>query len=94
VLHVLHPTITLAFLSHPVDFGALDGQPVHVLFSIVSPTNRCHLQLLSRLSFALHDSALRETVMRHGSCDEIMREVRRVEAGVAIPAPQLQEAAR
>ena len=94
VLHVAHPTITLAFLSHPVDFGALDGQPVHVLFSIVSPTNRSHLQLLSRLSFALHDSALRETVMRHGSRDEIMREVRRVEAGVTPPAHQMQEAAR
>jgi len=94
VLHVLRPTITLAFLSHPVDFGALDGQPVHILFSIVSPTNRCHLQLLSRLSFALHDSTLRETIMRHGSRDEIMREVRRVEAGVATSALQVQEAAR
>jgi PTS system nitrogen regulatory IIA component len=94
VLHVACPTITLAFLSHPVDFGALDGQPVHVLFSIVSPTNRCHLQLLSRLSFALHDLTLRKTVMRHGSREEIMQEVRRVEADVPTPAPQLQEAAR
>src|SRR5438128_2157857 len=28
VLHVARPVITLAFLSHPVDFGALDGKPV------------------------------------------------------------------
>src|SRR5438105_10358961 len=60
VLHVVRPVVTLAFLSQPVDFGALDGKPVHVLFSIISPTNRSHLQLLSRLSFALHDSKLRE----------------------------------
>ena len=27
------------FLERPVDFGALDGKPVHVLFSIISPTH-------------------------------------------------------
>ena len=86
VLHVSKPTITLAFLSRPVDFGALDGKPVHVLFSIISPTNRSHLQLLSRLSFALHDAKLRETVIRQASRDEILREVHRVEAGMGAPA--------
>jgi len=83
VLHVSQPAITLAFLSQPVDFGAMDGKPVHVLFSIISPTNRSHLQLLSRLSFALHDAKFRETVVRQAPRQEIMEEVRRVEAGMA-----------
>jgi PTS system nitrogen regulatory IIA component len=82
VLHVARPAVTLAFLSQAVDFGALDGKPVHVLFSIISPTNRAHLQLLSRLSFALHDGRLRATVARRASRDEILGEVRRVEAGM------------
>jgi PTS system nitrogen regulatory IIA component len=82
VLHVARPTVTLAFLSQPVDFGALDKKPVHVLFSIISPTNRSHLQLLSRLSFALHDQKLRETVARQASREEILHEVRRVEAWI------------
>jgi PTS system nitrogen regulatory IIA component len=86
VLHVARPSVTLAFLSRPVDFGALDGKPVHVLFSIISPTNHSHLQLLSRLSFALHDGKLREAVARQAPRDEIMREVRRVEAGMGAPA--------
>ena len=55
VLHVMQPMVTLCFLEHPVDFGALDGKPVHVLFSLVCPTVRSHLQILSRLSFALQD---------------------------------------
>jgi PTS system nitrogen regulatory IIA component len=80
VLHVTRPAITLAFLSRPVDFGALDGKPVHVLFSLVSPTNRAHLQLLSRLSFALHDGKFRETVIRAGAREEVLAEVRRVES--------------
>lgn len=82
VLHVTRPAVTLAFLSRPVEFGALDGKPVHVLFSIISPTNRSHLQLLARLSFALHDIKLRQAVIRHASREEILQEVRRVEAGM------------
>jgi PTS system nitrogen regulatory IIA component len=82
VLQVARPAVPLAFLAQPVDFGALDGKPVHVLFSIISPTNRNHLQLLSRLSFALHDPQLRQTLARQAPRGEIMQEVRRVEAGM------------
>jgi len=38
VLHVERPMVTLCFLERPVDFGALDGKPVGVLFSLVCPT--------------------------------------------------------
>jgi PTS system nitrogen regulatory IIA component len=93
VLHVSRPAITLAFLARPVDFGALDGKPVHVLFSIISPTTRSHLQLLARLSFALHDGKFRETVIRQAPREEIMREVHRVEAGVGAPATEVGKAA-
>jgi PTS system nitrogen regulatory IIA component len=86
VLHVARPAVTLAFLSQPVDFKALDGKPVHVLFSIISPTNRSHLQLLSRLSFALHDGRLRETLARQAPREEILHQVKRVEAGMGAPA--------
>jgi PTS system nitrogen regulatory IIA component len=93
VLQVSRPAVTLAFLERPVDFGALDGQPVHVLFSIISPTNRSHLQLLSRLSFALHDDKFREVVVRQASREEILREVRRVEAGIGARTAITEKAA-
>ena len=80
VLHVERPMVTLCFLERPVDFGALDGKPVQVLFSLICPTMRDHLQILSRLSYALHDAAFKETVMRQAPPEEIIREARRVEA--------------
>jgi PTS system nitrogen regulatory IIA component len=83
VLHVDRPLVTLCFLKHPVDFGALDGQPVHVLFSLICPTTRSHLQTLSRLSYALHDPRFREAVLRQGQPAEILQEARRVEAAIA-----------
>lgn len=84
VLHVPRPSITLAFLAHPVDFEALDGRPVHVLFTIISPTARSHLQLLSRLSFALHDGSFRETVIRQAPREEILGELRRIESRMGV----------
>ena len=91
VLNVSRPAVTLAFLAHPVDFGALDGKPVDILFSIVSPTTRSHLQLLSRLSFALYAGDCRDAVIRHASRDEILEEFRRVESGLAAPDAVLRE---
>ncbi|HZT81454.1 MAG TPA: PTS sugar transporter subunit IIA [Gemmataceae bacterium] len=93
VLHVARPMITLCFLEKPVDFGALDGKPVHVLFSLVCPTVRSHLRLLARLSFALHDPRFKETVHREGRPEEILREARRVEAALAAPAAPAEQAA-
>jgi PTS system nitrogen regulatory IIA component len=92
VLHVTRPSLTLAFLQKPVDFGALDGLRVHVLFSMISPTNRSHLQILSRLSFALHDNTFRDAVVRQAPREEILRQIRRVEAGMGVPSDQERKA--
>jgi nitrogen PTS system EIIA component len=93
VLNVDRPMVTLCFLEHAVDFGALDGQPVQILFSLICPTTRSHLQILSRLSYALQDAKFREVLMRQGRPEEILREVRRVEQALA-PAAESGKAAR
>jgi PTS system nitrogen regulatory IIA component len=83
VLNVARPMITLAYLERPVDFGAIDGKPVHVLFSLICPTTRSHLQMLARLSYALHDAPFKEAVLRQARAEEILQEARRVEAALA-----------
>jgi PTS system nitrogen regulatory IIA component len=83
VLRVTSPSITLAFLEKPVDFGALDGRPVGVLFSLISPTTRCHLQMIARLSFALHDAEFKQAVLGQSPAEEILRQAARVEAKAA-----------
>jgi nitrogen PTS system EIIA component len=81
VLHVPRPLVTLGFLDRPVDFGAVDGKPVHVLFTLICPSQRSHLQTLSRLSYALHDAKFKDVVIGRRPIEEIMKETRRVEAG-------------
>lgn len=83
VQHVHRPMVILCFLQHPVDFGALDGEPVRILFSLVCPTIRSHLQMLARLSHALHDPSFREVILRGADRVAIIEEARRVEAALA-----------
>lgn len=82
VLHLDRPMITLCFLENAVDFGSLDQQPVNVLFTLISPTVRAHLQLLSRLGFALRNATFKDAVRRQASRDEILATLERAEAGV------------
>lgn len=49
------PVITTCFTEKPVPFGAIDDQPVSVLFLLISPTVKHHLHLLSRLSYCIRD---------------------------------------
>jgi PTS system nitrogen regulatory IIA component len=85
VLHVSRPLVSLCFLEKPVDFGALDGQPVSALFTLISPSVRAHLHLLSRLAFALRDAAFKTVIQRQGLRDEIIKEARRIENAIATP---------
>jgi PTS system nitrogen regulatory IIA component len=89
--HVRHPivmggsaaTLSLCFLSEPVDFFAIDGSPVHTVFLIISTTVRGHLQMLAKLGAALSDPRFRSAVLHRESTEDILREAARVEAASA-----------
>jgi PTS system nitrogen regulatory IIA component len=86
VLHLARPSVTVSFLEHPVDFGALDGKAVYVLFTLLSPTTHAHLQLLSRLSFALRDPALVALLERRAPEEELLPCLARIENALGAPA--------
>jgi PTS system nitrogen regulatory IIA component len=60
LLHIGEPLVALFFLRHPVDFDSIDGQPVHAVFLVVSPSITAHLRILAELGFALRNPTLRE----------------------------------
>lgn len=82
VLHVERPAVGLCFLERPIEFGALDGQPVHTLFSLVTPTVRVHLHLLSRLAYALRDAEFKAILLQQGSPEKIFATIRRIESSI------------
>ncbi|MFA5431146.1 MAG: PTS sugar transporter subunit IIA [Candidatus Omnitrophota bacterium] len=80
VLNIHASTIALCFPEKAVDFGAVDGKPVHALFTLVSPTARVHLQLLSRLAFVLQQKDFKDAVLRQRSREEIFSALQKAEA--------------
>jgi len=70
------------YLERGVAFGAIDGEPVHVVFALMTPTIRCHLQLLSRLSFALLDPGFKAALAVHAPSTDLIVHVRRIEAAL------------
>lgn len=52
--------IVVGYPRQPVDYQALDKEPVSALFLILSADQRSHLQILSQLSFIFHDQEFRK----------------------------------
>jgi PTS system nitrogen regulatory IIA component len=82
ILHVDSPTVTLCFLEHPIDFRAIDGQPVSTLLTLISPTVRAHLHLLSRLTFVLQNQDFKTAIKQQASRDALMNALQRAEAAI------------
>jgi PTS system nitrogen regulatory IIA component len=49
------PKVLIAQLQEPVDWHALDGNPVHTVFLLLNPSPKEHLTILSRLAFLLRE---------------------------------------
>jgi PTS system nitrogen regulatory IIA component len=74
--------ICLCFLRNPIDFDAVDGLPVTILFTLVTPNVNTHLHLLAKLAFLLHDQPFQELLHRPGSEVEIKAAIRALEEKV------------
>jgi PTS system nitrogen regulatory IIA component len=85
VLNGAPASVTLCHLANPIPFDAVDGKPVHTIFSMISPTIRGHLRLLARLARALHDPAFKAAVLRRAPEPEILAEAARIEASFPDP---------
>jgi len=70
---VKQPVLALAFLEKPIDFGSIDGKPVHALFLLAAPNVKTHLFILSRLSYALMKQQGSGIIASHTSPEDILR---------------------
>jgi PTS system nitrogen regulatory IIA component len=83
VLRVHHPEVAICYLEPPCDFDALDGKPVHTLFTVVTPSTRAHLHLLALIAQASRDPGFVAALEARADADALLREVERIEAAVA-----------
>lgn len=65
--------IYVCYLDRGVNFDAMDGLPVHVLFIILSSGSENHLGILSRLSYLLQQETFREALRTKPDTDELSK---------------------
>lgn len=70
-----HPLITTCFLKRPINYNAIDGKPVFVLFILLSSSVKDHLNLISRLSFCLRDSRFISFLRQKPSAEFIFQKI-------------------
>ena len=83
LLNASRPMLTLCFLDRPVDFHSLDGQPVQILFSLLAPSLRAHLHLLSKLGFVLRNRNFRALLHEQAGREQLVTGLARTEGGIA-----------
>ena len=69
------PAITTCFLENAIDYSALDGKPVSVLFILLCPSTKIHLSLLSRLSFCLRKETFIHFLHSHPEEKELCNKI-------------------
>ena len=77
------PSITICFLTHPLDLKAPDRLPVHTLLALITPTVRVHVHLLARLVNALREPNFRSALLQKDPA-AIYEHATRLEAASAL----------
>lgn len=64
----------LLVCKQPIDFAAIDGEPVSILFAIVGPKRSTgeHLKTLARVSRLLRDDDFRRRLVAAGSAERVV----------------------
>ncbi|HEY6224811.1 MAG TPA: PTS sugar transporter subunit IIA [Gemmatimonadales bacterium] len=79
LLHIPAPFVTLCQLREAVEFDAVDGKPVHALFTVISPNVPTHLRILAQLGFVLRDRTLRVLLEQRAPAGTLLARVRELE---------------
>jgi PTS system nitrogen regulatory IIA component len=83
LVHAEGPAVMLCLLRHPVDFEAVDGVPVHALFTVISPSVPTHLKILAKLGLVLRDAELRRLLRDRAAPDAIIALMERLEQRIS-----------
>lgn len=78
-LNLQAPFIPVIFLEQPVDFNAVDGEDIFVLFLMFNPSTKIHLKLLSRVSICLRDTEFLSLLKNKASEHEILDKIKQIE---------------
>ena len=67
-----HPILVFGRHEQGINYGALDGSPVHLFFLLIAPSVSQHLQILARLTRLLRKPEVRQALLRANSREDVL----------------------
>lgn len=67
-----HDTVVVVFPKKPIEYGALDGKPVHILFFLLSGDDKRHLRLLAKIAHLSSDEEAMAFFQKRPSKEELL----------------------
>lgn len=79
---VKEPMALLAISKEGVDFNALDGSPVHILFMLIGSADSAgeHLQIMAKISRILKDKIMRQSLMDTKTAEDVIAIIQKADA--------------
>ncbi len=68
--------VSVVFPDLPLDWASVDGEPVHAVFLLLSPSASVHLQILSRVARSLRSPELPSFLRERPSQPELVKRLR------------------
>ncbi len=69
-------SVSICYLEKAVDFGALDGKPVHTLFILLTSSPKMHLEVLSKITYLCQDEAFYRLLQDAAQKDIVLNYIR------------------
>ncbi len=73
------PVVSVLFPAQPLDWAALDGERVHTVLLLLSPSAPVHLEILARVAFALRAPGVAELLRSAPDKDELVARLRSIQ---------------
>jgi PTS system nitrogen regulatory IIA component len=87
LLDAHHDVVIVVFLDEPLEYGALDGLPVHTLFFLFACQDKRHLHLLAKIAHLSSQSHVREFFQTQPSKEQLLSFVKDWESQILQATP-------
>ena len=72
--------VACVFLKNPIDYGALDGQPVHTLFFLLASDDKRHLSLLAKIAHLVSSKDMQPVLQSAPEKEKLLQAIQQWEA--------------
>lgn len=82
LLNAHYDVVTVAYPETPIEYGALDGKPVHTLFFLFACDDKRHLHLLAKIAHLANQSETLQFLQSKPEKDELLNYIKTFEASI------------